>query len=157
MSLNEQTLSPSALKILLGQSLYSIDREQPQKTDTASPVSKRKYLVLLSEAPDSNDTRQTLLQGILDACRIGASDVNIIPAFRQDGDANTLREIYGASFVILFGVEPGDIRLPVYFPHFQPQQHDGVTYLTSPGLTDLQNDKTAKKLLWESLRKALSL
>lgn len=157
MSLNEPLLSPAALRILVGNSLYSIGGESAEKPIKKLLPQRKDYLVLLREEPREGDSQHLLLQGILNACKIVPDKLKVLSSFRHDADAHQLKELYQASFVILFGIEPGDIRLPVHFPYFQPQQHDGVTYLSSPGLADLENDKGAKKQLWESLRKALSL
>jgi hypothetical protein len=65
--------------------------------------------------------------------------------------------MYGASLVIMFGVEAADIRLPVFFPHYQVQGHDGVNYMSSPDLAFIENNKPEKQKLWQSLKKAFSL
>jgi hypothetical protein len=81
----------------------------------------------------------------------------MINAFRQDADYQALEAEYGAVFVIMFGVEARDLKLPVFFPHFQVQGHNSITYISSPDLAVIENDKAAKHKLWQSLKKAFSI
>jgi hypothetical protein len=57
----------------------------------------------------------------------------------------------------MFGVGSSEIGLSVYFPDFQVQMVEGVSYLTSPDLMLVANDKNIKLSLWKSLQKAFSL
>jgi hypothetical protein len=54
-------------------------------------------------------------------------------------------------------VEARDLKLPVFFPHFQVQGHNSITYISSPDLAVIENDKAAKHKLWQSLKKAFSI
>lgn len=114
----------------------------------------RKYLVLSSEPVEG--TTLELLTGIMQACRIQMGEVNVL-TFRGDMDYLTLLEKTGAGFVLLFGVEPGQIDLPLVFPHFQTQSFGSVTWVAAPDLSLLQHDKLMKSKLWLCLKEAFSI
>ncbi len=153
----EPLLNPGALRMLYGDSLYSIDKQDKKHPAESSPTAKKKYLMLMREHVVPGDPLYVFLTGILNACKINVIEVNMISPFRQDADYQTLSDEYGASFVTMFGVEAADIKLPVFFPHFQVQNHNGVTYIGSPDLAVIENDKAAKQKLWHSLKQAFSI
>jgi DNA polymerase III psi subunit len=59
--------------------------------------------------------------------------------------------------MMLFGYEPADIGLPIMFPAYQVQFHNGARYVWAPPLSELSNNKAAKGQLWQSLKNALSI
>ncbi len=157
MATTEPSLDLNALKMLFNQSLYSIDHQVKIPVRRQEDVVKKKYLVLMRESVAPGDPLYQFLTGILNACKIAVDETNMISAFREDANYQTLAERYGAGFVMMFGLEAEDLKLPVYFPHFQVQPHNGVTYISSPDLAIIENDKAAKQKLWQSLKKAFSL
>ncbi len=54
--------------------------------------------------------------------------------------------------MILFGVPPLSIDLPINFPPFQLQAFNKRTYLYSPALAELEQDKALKGKLWGCLK-----
>ena len=62
-----------------------------------------------------------------------------------------------AEKVFVFGVTPGDINLPLSFPHYQVQQFKNQQYLSAPPLIELQHDKAEKTKLWNCLKKIFSI
>jgi hypothetical protein len=137
--------------------LYSIDKQEKKSEPGLEKINQKKILILLREHVLPGDPLYIFLQGILGACRLQMNDVNMIVSFRQNGDYQHLTSTYGASFVLMFGIEAADIKLPVFFPHYQVQGHDGVNYISSPDLAVIENDKPSKQKLWQSLKKAFSL
>jgi hypothetical protein len=147
----------NAIKTLYSRSLYSIDSYDTEPVSKPAPVTRKKVLVLVREHIESGDPLYEFLKGILGACRLGMTDINLVSSFRQHEDYRQLVQQYGAAVVIMFGLEAADIRLPVFFPHYQVQNHDGVLYISSPDLAMIENDKPEKQKLWQSLKKAFSL
>jgi hypothetical protein len=88
------------------------------------------------------------LSGIIQACRIPATEVYMLSAQTNEINFKFLQDSYPSPIVLMFDVTPGDIGLPVYFPHFQLQFFSGITYLSAPDLATLQNDKLLKSKLW---------
>jgi hypothetical protein len=157
MTGDNATIDINAIKALYSNTLYSIDKQEKIPDPEPVQIRRKKLLILLREHVLPGDPLYIFLQGILGACRLQMNDVNLIVSFRQDEEYQLLAEKYGASFVIMFGVEAADIKLPVYFPHYQLQGHNGVNYISSPDLAVIENDKAAKQKLWQSLKKAFSL
>jgi hypothetical protein len=157
MATTEPSINLHAMKMLYNNSLYSIDQHIEKPAIQPSGILKKKYLILLRENIMPGDPLYQFLTGILSACKIPVANVNMINAFRQDADYQALEAEYGAVFVIMFGVEARDLKLPVFFPHFQVQGHNSITYISSPDLAVIENDKAAKHKLWQSLKKAFSI
>jgi hypothetical protein len=67
-----------------------------------------------------------------------------------------LKQQLQPKIILLFGVEPSAIRLPINFPAFRPQDFDGCTYLSTPGLDQLvpntDESKLLKSKLWVCLK-----
>jgi hypothetical protein len=62
-----------------------------------------------------------------------------------------------AGSVLLFGIDPAGIGLPINFPQFQLQHFNKRSYLHAPTLAELEKDKEAKKQLWGSLKKLFAI
>jgi len=43
------------------------------------------------------------------------------------------------------------------FPHFQQQKFTGITFLFSPSLNELENDKLLKSKLWICLKQIFNI
>jgi len=54
--------------------------------------------------------------------------------------------------IILFGVDPVVMGLPIHFPVFQIQSYQQVQYLHAPSLSELETDKQLKIQLWQKLK-----
>ena len=68
-----------------------------------------------------------------------------------------ISEVLAAEKIFLFGVEPGDINLPLAFPYYQIQQFKNQIYLSTPPLSEIQHDKSEKTKLWNCLKKIFSI
>jgi len=53
--------------------------------------------------------------------------------------------------ILLFGVDPTTIRLPINFPEFKLQPYDQCTYLSAPALQQLVGNSAESKLLKSKL------
>jgi len=103
-------------------------------------------------APFLPDEELSFLTSILNACRLSLSDVAIINHSRVDLEELQSAIDRDARNVILFGIDPLSIGLPINFPQFQLQQFDSRTYLYSPTLSELAFDKALKSKLWNALK-----
>jgi hypothetical protein len=64
---------------------------------------------------------------------------------------------FKSRIVLLFAVEPASFGLPMSFPHFQIQPFAGNSFLFSPSLKELENDKVLKSKLWVCLKRLFNL
>jgi hypothetical protein len=89
---------------------------------------------------------------VLAACKLSIADIAIVNSYTLD--QSDLQNIInsGANKVLLFGVEPLAIGLPINFPAFQLQPFNNRTYLYAPVLSQVENDKGLKARLWTSLK-----
>ena len=119
----------------------------------------RRHITLLVHSPGSGfmpDNQLTFLTKILEACRMTLADVAIVNNATAPVTITALRQQLQPRIVLLFGVEPTAIRLPINFPTFKQLSYDDCTYLSSPALDQLVPDtgdsKLLKSKLWVSLK-----
>jgi len=98
------------------------------------------------------DDELSFLVNILSACKLSLADIAIFNSSRIQ--AEELQEMSQADTktVLLFGIDPLSIGLPINFPQFQLQQFNKRMYLYSPSLSELDKDKGLKLKLWASLK-----
>ena len=99
------------------------------------------------------DEQLNFLMGILAACKLSMEDVAIINlATNKPVTYKALELDLKAEKIILFGVSPAQITLPLEFPHYQIQRYNNQTYLVSAALNIVQADKAEKTKLWNCLK-----
>lgn len=153
MDNNEGRISPALLTEWYPTGIYLIPESGSPLPAKTTKVKKR-YLALSREAVEGETLE--LLTGIIQACKIDLADLHILQ-WQNEEAYGSLLEKTGSVFILMFGVEPADIDLPLVFPHFQTQQFAGATWVASPDLKVLQNDRLMKSKLWLCLKQALSI
>jgi hypothetical protein len=158
MSLNQIKLNTRLLTDLYHDVLIQSDSTTsvPDSQGIKYLGKNAKHIALLINNPSLPylaDNELNFLTNILSACRLSLADVAIvnihaIPENRMEESLQTL----DPKIVILFGMDPLSIDLPINFPQFQLQGFNGKTYLFSPTLQELEADKTLKLKLWNSLK-----
>jgi hypothetical protein len=161
MSLNSIQLKPQLLATLYHESLV-------QEATTSVPEKKlhkylgnnaKQILILVSHAslPFLPDQELNFLTSILTACKLSLADIAIINLDKTDD--NQLQQTIASEgrIVLLFGIEPSGIGLPIHFPVFQVQQFNHTTYMHAPTLTELETDRDLKSKLWNSLKNLFGL
>ncbi len=116
---------------------------------------EKKVLVLVrhTDVVFLPDEELKFLTGILAACKLSIADVSIVNLHHAQGTGyKDLLTQFHSSRVLLFGLEPGDINLPLSFPEFQLQAFNGCTYHWCPDLGIMENDRTLKTRLWNNLK-----
>ena len=141
------------------------------ESTTASPVPTQqtvkflgknaKHIVLLvsnDTAPFLPDDELSFLTNILSACKLSQADVAIVNVHSIDKEeVESLIEPLAPKHVLLFGITPLSIDLPINFPQFQLQAFNKRTYLYSPDLKTLENNKDLKLKLWNNLKTLFGL
>lgn len=104
------------------------------------------------------DDRLAFLTSILTACKLNFDDIALInfSGLPDMGYKDLLKTVPSKS-VLFFGIEPKVLSLPLNFPNFQVQPFDGINFLTSPSLDEIEKDKSKKEKLWLSLKKIFNL
>jgi hypothetical protein len=119
----------------------------------------RRKITILVNAPGSPflpDNQLSFLTKILEACRLNMGDVAIVNHASAPVNITALRAQLQPSVILLFGLEPTTIRLPINFPVFKLQPYDQCTYLSAPALDLLvqtsEESKLLKSKLWLCLK-----
>jgi hypothetical protein len=156
MSLNNIHLKTTMLADLYKDSLV-------ETSTTAVPELKQpKYLgnnqkniiVIVSHqsVPFLPDEELNFLTTVLAACKLSVADIGIINNYNvEQADLQSIINSEARN-ILLFGVEPLSIGLPINFPTFQLQPFNNRTYLHAPVLSQIEKDKTLKSRLWTSLK-----
>jgi hypothetical protein len=150
MSQTEKTILPLSILSALYKNVL-IDENIPRD----APVKKiMEAIIVQAEADLGEDTAsEELLSGILSACKLNSNNSMILKTSRNNPiSAQSIQENYTTTKIILFGLRPTDVGLPVEFPHFQVQKVDSIQFICSPDLKELLQDKTLKVKLWNSLK-----
>jgi len=170
MDLNHIHLPASVVADLYHSSLIETDdipaKVQPVIPDITTPEWKwlgdnRKNILIIVQYPDAvhlPDRELGFLTGILGACKLNTGDVAIVNLNNHPGV--TYKEFisfFKSKTIFLFAVEPATFGLPMSFPHFQLQSFANNSFLFSPSLQDLGEDKVLKSKLWVCLRRIFGL
>jgi len=115
-------------------------------------------IVKNNEAVHLTDNELTFLTGILTACNLTLADVAIVNLNNYlEATYKELTTYFKSKIVFLFDTEPAAFGLPISFPHYQLQAFAGNSFLYSPSLKDLENDKVQKSKLWVCLKRLFNL
>ena len=121
----------------------------------------QKNVLIIVNYPDAvhlPDHDLDFLTGILGACKLSMADVAIINHTNHpDASYKELVVFFKSKIVLLIAVEPASFGLPMSFPHFQIQPFAGNSFLFSPSLKELENDKILKSKLWVCLKRLFNL
>jgi hypothetical protein len=163
MSLDNVQLPPIVLQDLFKNSLISQEPDNAaSKPSFPTPGlsflgdNQKKIAIIVSDTaaiylPDED---LNFLLGILKACNLNMADIALLNlAANPSLNHLLINQELAAEKILLFGVEPLALELPLQFPHYQVQQYNNQAYLSSPALNILQNDKEEKLKLWACLKK----
>lgn len=102
------------------------------------------------------ETHLQFLTKILEACKMNLGDVAIVNHASRPVIAEELKQQLQPRYMLLLGVDPLILQLPISFPPFKDQAYAGCTYLSAPSIHELnQNSAEArvqKSKLWVSLK-----
>jgi hypothetical protein len=126
--------------------------------------SNKKHITILVQYPDAVFLPEKNLQFItkmLDACRLNIGDVAIINHAKTPVNISELKNQLSPQSLVMFGIEPMTIKLPLSFPQLKTQAYDSCTFLYSPSMEELDQatgeSKLLKSRLWICLRKLFEI
>ena len=128
---------------------------KPETPTTENLASGPVDTVVFSQAEGKALLSQQLdfLHNIMKACKLEKKDYTIIT--NKQADFSDYQSTFGQfkqKQLILFGIDPAAIGLPINFPHFQVQSFQQVRYLAAPTLEAIEVDKALKMQLWQCLK-----
>jgi DNA polymerase III psi subunit len=111
---------------------------------------KQKVIVLVNQL---NPTDSELLGKILGAVKLDLQSVDIIELDKnKEVDLSQILTQKSVNQVITFGINLSELKLNVSLTPYQILEKQGVKFIYSGSLTDIQNDIPKKKALWGSLK-----
>lgn len=142
--------------------------KESSPTPVKSMIPALKYLgnnaknitILVNHAtvPYLSDGELSFLTNILSACKLSLADVAIVNIHSVEEEAiESVFQTLNSHSILLFGIAPLSIGLPINFPQFQLQPFNKRTYIYSPTLKELEADKTLKLKLWNNLKTLFAL
>jgi len=162
MSLNDTRLSPFLLEamyknMLIGESPVPVNEKAGNGHEAAFLGNHEKRItVLVSEEESAYLPEESLafLMDILSACKLSMADIALLNLARDPSVTDQfIAEKLAPLKVLLFGVDPLSIGMPLQFPHYQVQSFSNRFYLSAPPLDVLRSNKEEKLKLWTSLKK----
>lgn len=165
MSLDNIQLPPIVIQDLYKNLLVDLNNGKAisiaGKTEFAFLGSNKKRICVV--VADENalylgDDLLNFLLGILSACKLTMADVAVLNKVKQPGlNYEAINKELQAEVILLFGVQPDQLELPLQFPNYQIQKYNNQQYLCAPGLQLLQKEKEEKLKLWNCLKQLFTI
>jgi hypothetical protein len=155
MNQNNNEELPYSLITLLYKDVLIDDKTYLEKTAVEDITMPKDVLIIAKSASTNLNEKQILfLTAILKALKLGLKEVHLITNLDEHfGPYKTLVSKYSPNKIILFGLGPSDIELPMNFPQFQIQAFENKKYLCAPTLEEIEENKSTKLTLWQGLQK----
>ncbi|MEZ5027220.1 MAG: hypothetical protein R2765_00370 [Ferruginibacter sp.] len=166
MSLDNIQLPACIIAGLYNKSLYDLKPYKPvQVNDNDEKLlylgENLKHVTIIvdnNEAIYLPDEQLSFLLDILTACKLKMADVSVINLSKNlHCTYKEISNILKSEIVLLFGLHPDAINLPLQIPHYQVQKFNNQVFLSSESLSQLQKDKSEKLKLWNCLKKIFSI
>ena len=166
MSLDNIQLPAIVLQDLFTNALVDLKQENTQPTLVSAGnlsflgENKKKVSIIVdhTEVLYLPDDELNFLLGILSACKLSMADVALLNCSKNPSITyKNISEQLSAEKIILFGLEPSRLELPLQFPHYQIQNYDDHVYLSSPTLKILADNKEEKIKLWGCLKQIFAI
>jgi hypothetical protein len=131
---------------------------KPEKNTVKFLGNNSKKILIIVRHPEEvflPERHLEFLIRLLAACKLNIGDVAIVNDGYRTANINILKQQLSPDKVILFGIDPTEIQLPLTFPQFKMQNYANSTYLSVPSLDILNHaveDKLIKTKLWVCLK-----
>jgi len=111
---------------------------------------KQKVIILLNSL---NPADSELLGKILGAVKLDLSSVDIIELAKNKSiDLSQIFTQNSVNQLIAFGVNLSEINIDIFLTPYQIFEKQGIKFIYSDSLSDIQHDIPKKKALWGSLK-----
>ncbi|SFH40588.1 hypothetical protein [Pedobacter insulae] len=163
---NQLTSNAEALRLFFTEDIYLIPQQavtvgesavKPMKVEVVFKyLGKNQKNILILVNDDQNEVStvegRELLRKLVKAIDLTANDFALVNYASYKGHHyDDFKTTFGCKLVLAFGVGASDLNLPV-----QPQNllvdYNGVKFIFSSNLDDLERDLPGKKTLWTSLQ-----
>jgi DNA polymerase III psi subunit len=111
---------------------------------------KQKVVILVTSL---NPTDSELLGKILGAVKLDLQLVDVIELDKnQDINLSQIFTQKSVNQLIIFGIDLSKVGIDIKLTPYQILENQGIKFIYSHSLTDIQNDIPKKKALWGSLK-----
>ena len=162
MSLNNISLSSQLIADLYQNVLIQGHTRAMPASKTVPILGKNAKNILVivdkKDAPFLPDNELSFLTNILSACQLGLTDVGIVNWQKiEPQTSSTLFEQVEGKQVILFGTRLSEFGIPDNTQHYTIIKNDARQFVVAPSLTEIENNKEAKKQLWMALKQLFGI
>lgn len=138
--------------------ITSTEATTPEWKSLGSNEKNILIVVSNSDAVYLPDNDLNFLTGVLGACKLSLADVAVVNRFHYpEAGYKELIAYFKSRVILLLGVEPAAMGLPINFPHYQLQAFQNNTFLFTPPLEEIEKDKLEKSKLWVSLKRLFNV
>lgn len=160
MSLDNIQLTDTVVRDLFKNSLVDLKTDKPAEQVTTGTLgylgeNQHKVTIVVADAGALylGDEALQFLMGILAACKLSMADVALLNVEQYPSVTYTIINAeLSPEKVLLFGISPDRLQLPLQFPYYQVQSYNKQVYLSAPPLDKLEKDVEEKKKLWACLK-----
>jgi DNA polymerase III psi subunit len=122
----------------------------PQEKPIQYYQPKQKVIIILTSL---NPADSELLGKILGAVKLDLQSVDIIELDKnQEVNLSQIFIQKSVNQVVIFGINLSKVSLDIKLTPYQILEKQGIKFIYSDSLTDIQNDIPKKKALWGSLK-----
>lgn len=144
-------------QLFAGENIYLLKNEFeiaveviPQEKPIQYYQPKQKVIIILTSL---NPADSELLGKILGAVKLDLQSVDIIELDKnQEVNLSQIFVQKSVNQVVIFGIDLSKVSLDIKLTPYQILEKQGIKFIYSDSLTDIQNDIPKKKALWGSLK-----
>lgn len=154
MNIKKAPQLPDELIVALYKNVLIDPRSSEEIKKQLNQYEPKEILVLVkSGSALLNEKQLAFLSSILKALKLELTNINLICTGSNDfGSYQVLTKRLTPNKIILFGISPTEISLPMHFPLFQIQSFEKINYLYAPTLEEIESEKSLKMTLWKTLQ-----
>ncbi len=130
------------------------DVQTVQNSDFIGDNQKNLLIVIANEG-DKNDANTEFLSKIIAAIKYNLNDDAVRVFIENDAKLTVSSSIvqYNTKDVLVFGLSNAQLGVFIQQKKYQPFEIQGVRYLFSDNLTEIQTQKELKGALWDALKR----
>ena len=119
---------------------------------------QRKVTVIVNYPQEAFIPEEDLqvLTKMLGACKLNLGDIALINNATLTAEIEKIKDQLQPEKVLLFGVSPSEIGLPISFPEYKQQNYAGTVFVSAPSITRMNGEtdenKLIKRKLWQCLK-----
>jgi hypothetical protein len=157
MSLKNLQLNPLSVAHLFNKGLVSLQKIDTKSTENIVSFLGKNLSKITVVVNDLNnfyisEDDLTVLTKMLMACKLTLEDIALINIGKTATNWQIIKASLNPQKLILFGVKPTQIELPIIFPEYHLQFYNDTTFLLSHSVQEMNTDKLLKSKLWISLQ-----